>query len=81
MEHPVVLARKARGISQAELARLTKLDPSTVCKIEKGRPGSVATYQLMGQVLGVDYRQLMPADGADGTAAPRDSDYSESTGG
>ena len=64
MEHSVTRARKRSKITQAELARMTGLSPSVICRIEKGERGTIHTYRLIGRALGIDYRKLLPKDDA-----------------
>jgi transcriptional regulator with XRE-family HTH domain len=46
-------ARDERKISRAELARLTKLSPGTVAKIEDGGSSGVHVVEALAQALGV----------------------------
>lgn len=64
MDHPMKTARTHQGLSQAELARRSGLDPSTISKIEKGLRGSLWAYKRIAGVLGIDYRKLLPKDNA-----------------
>jgi transcriptional regulator with XRE-family HTH domain len=72
--------RKARGLSQAKLAALADLDPSTVSQIETGaRRANTRTLERLAVALGADVADLFPkgqaplpldtsADGADDPA-------------
>jgi transcriptional regulator with XRE-family HTH domain len=53
--------RKARGLSQAKLAALADLDPSTVSQIETGaRRANSRTLERLAAALGVEVRDLFP---------------------
>jgi transcriptional regulator with XRE-family HTH domain len=53
--------RKARGLSQAKLAVLAGLDPSTVSQIETGaRRANTRTLEKLAAVLGADLADLFP---------------------
>src|SRR5215218_2017822 len=53
--------RKARGLSQAKLAALADLDPSTVSQIETGaRRANTRTLERLAAALGADVADLFP---------------------
>jgi transcriptional regulator with XRE-family HTH domain len=53
--------RKARGLSQAKLAALANLDPSTVSQIETGaRRANTRTLERLAAALGADVADLFP---------------------
>jgi transcriptional regulator with XRE-family HTH domain len=53
--------RKAKGLSQAKLAVLADLDPSTVSQIETGaRRANTRTLERLAAVLGADVADLFP---------------------
>ncbi len=53
--------RKAKGLSQAKLAALADLDPSTVSQIETGaRRANTRTLEKLAAVLGVEVAELFP---------------------
>jgi transcriptional regulator with XRE-family HTH domain len=53
--------RKAKGLSQAKLAALADLDPSTVSQIETGaRRANTRTLEKLAAVLGVEVSELFP---------------------
>jgi transcriptional regulator with XRE-family HTH domain len=53
--------RKAKGLSQAKLAVLADLDPSTVSQIETGaRRANTRTLERLAEALGVEARDLFP---------------------
>jgi len=55
--------RKARGLSQAKLAALADLDPSTVSQIETGtRRANTRTLERLAEALGVEVRDLFPLE-------------------
>lgn len=62
MEHPLRTARKGKAMTQAELAAVANLDRTMISRIESGEDGRLATYRALGRALGIDYRQLLPAD-------------------
>lgn len=55
MADAILLARKQRGLTRAELARLAGVSPKTIAKIENGNGGgvSVAIYLKIFAALGV----------------------------
>jgi len=61
MDHPLKIARKARGLTQAQLGALCDLDHSVICRIERGGFARATTIQAIARALGVDdYRTLLP---------------------
>jgi transcriptional regulator with XRE-family HTH domain len=65
--------RKARGLSQAKLAALADLDPSTVSQIETGaRRANTRTLERLAEALGAEVGDLFPKAQA---ALPLESDY------
>jgi transcriptional regulator with XRE-family HTH domain len=53
--------RKARGLSQAKLAALADLDPSTVSQIETGaRHANMRTLERLAAALGAEVGDLFP---------------------
>ena|SRR5829696_1731512 len=53
--------RKARGLSQAKLAALADLDPSTVSQIETGaRRANTRTLERLAAALGAEVADLFP---------------------
>ncbi len=54
-------------MTQAELASLSGIDPSMISRLERGDDGRLATYRALGRALGIDYRQLLPADNQETT--------------
>lgn len=53
--------RKARGLSQAKLAALADLDPSTVSQIETGtRHANTRTLERLAAALGIEVVDLFP---------------------
>lgn len=65
MDHPLRVARKSKSLKQRQLAAMCGLDPSAVSRIESGQDPSLATMRAIGRALGVDYRELLPADEGD----------------
>lgn len=65
MDHPLRVARKGKSLKQYQLAAMCGLDPSAVSRIESGQDPSLATLRSIGRALGIDYRQLLPADEGD----------------
>lgn len=52
--------RQARGLQQADLARLTDLDQSTICRLEEGRQSPHAdTAARLARALGVPVSELL----------------------
>lgn len=57
--------RKAKGLSQAKLAALADLDPSTVSQIETGaRRANMRTLERLATALGAEVGDLFPLDQA-----------------
>lgn len=69
MKHPVWSARKGKSLTQAELAHLSGVDASMISRIERGEDGRLRTYRFLGRALGIDYRELLPADPGAGDQA------------
>lgn len=65
MQHPVRIARKGKSMTQAKLAHASGIDASMISRIEGGEDGRLRTYRALGRALGIDYRQLLPADNGD----------------
>jgi len=62
-------AREAAGISQAQLARMVGVSPSTPYRWEAGRsrPQTEAVKERLSRVLGVSLIDLFPRDEPDST--------------
>lgn len=59
------LVRRARGISQSELARLIGISQNAYCRIENGqRELSLQRYLAMAAVLDIPPNQLLDGNGA-----------------
>lgn len=59
------IVRRARGISQAELARLIGISQNAYCRIENGqRELSLQRYISLAMVLGLPPNQMLDGDGA-----------------
>jgi transcriptional regulator with XRE-family HTH domain len=56
-------------MTQAQLASIADIDRTMISRIESGEDGSLGTFRALGRALGVDYRQLMPADDGTGDQA------------
>ena len=57
---PLELARRARGLSQRELAALAGVSRGTISNIERGELPRVRTAQTIARALGVDLDALLP---------------------
>lgn len=66
MQHPVRQAREGKSLTQAALAHLSGVDQSMISRIESGEDGRLRTYRCLGRALGIDYRELLPADTGEG---------------
>jgi transcriptional regulator with XRE-family HTH domain len=56
----VARLRKARGLSQVELARMVNLDSNTISRIERGRKGSSdKTRVALAEALQVELYELL----------------------
>lgn len=62
MDHPLTIARRIKGLTQADLARESGMCRSTISKIEKGQRGSISSYKRIALALGSDYRLLLPSE-------------------
>lgn len=59
------LVRRARGISQAELAKLLGISQNAYCRIENGqRELSLQRYIVLAAVLGVPPNELLDGNGS-----------------
>jgi transcriptional regulator with XRE-family HTH domain len=59
------LVRRARGISQAELAKLLGISQNAYCRIENGqRELSLQRYIVLAAVLGVPPNELLDGSGS-----------------
>ena len=60
-EHPVVVWREHRGLTQKSLAEQAKMTAAQLSEIEKGKKtGSVATLQRLARALDVTVDELLP---------------------
>ncbi|WP_449240559.1 helix-turn-helix domain-containing protein [Desulfoscipio gibsoniae] len=56
----IKLIRKKRGISQVKLAEILGVDPSHICRIEKGKGTcSILLLQRIATALGVKVSELL----------------------
>lgn len=56
----IVRAREARGLTQAELAKILEVTPGTVCAWETGRHGiKVGRLKAVAKALEVDVAELV----------------------
>ena len=60
--HPVAEARRAKGLSQNDLATAVGVDRTTVYRIEKGDPPGVFLAILLASVLGKSVEDLWGAE-------------------
>ena len=59
-EHPVLVWREHRGLTQKALAAQVKMTAAQLCEIENGKKtGSVATLQKLARALGVTVDELL----------------------
>jgi putative transcriptional regulator len=59
---PLEIARRARGLSQTDLARLADVSRETVSMIERGSAPTVRTGRALARVLGVGLDELFPLE-------------------
>ena len=60
-EHPVLVWREHRGLTQKALAAQVKMTAAQLSEIENGKKaGSVATLQKLARALGVTVDELLP---------------------
>ncbi len=58
---PLAFWRKRRGLTQAALAKTTKISQAYLAQIERGtRKGDVALYQSLAEALKLDVEDLLP---------------------
>lgn len=55
----VALVRKARGLTQAELAERAGVTSRQMGKIERGEAGQIGEAWVVAQALGVDFSTLV----------------------
>jgi len=56
----IIKLREGAGLTQAQLADMVKVDPSLICKIEKGKTeGSIGTLRKIAVVLGIPFGKLI----------------------
>lgn len=58
--HPVRVARAKRDLTQEDLARLARVNPSTIIRAEKGNSVSILTQERIARALGVPREELFP---------------------
>lgn len=55
---PLEKARRARGMSQTELAKLTNLNQSTISRAECGGPMNRKSAKVLAQFFGMPYDEM-----------------------
>ncbi len=62
MRQNLINARKAKNMTQAEVAELSGLSPKSISAIERGRmTGSVKTWQAIAAALEIPIQDIWPA--------------------